>query len=161
MTSYSLTAVIVTGVATVLGLVYVMPTVSAALNGWTRLRREYGIPRAAQPAGRSAHTWVAVWLGQRWPRLDAQAEGDLWPLTVTISDTGLYLRVQHAFGRLAQPVLIPWDAMEEAQAPQGYTLGLLLPKAHIHLGLRGSVADEVTGYRRWVERQASRSGPAA
>jgi len=160
-TSPSLITWLVAGLATALGLVYAWPTFGAAAGGWIRLRERYGISRSSQPLGQSAYSWASIYLGQRWATLDAQSGGDLWPVTATVSDAGLYLRVQHTFGKLAQPVLIPWAAMGDAEAPEGYHLGLSLPDVHIDLGFRGKVADAVSGYRKWATRRARSSGPAA
>jgi hypothetical protein len=160
-TSPSLTTWILAGLATALGLIYIWPTFGAAASGWIRLRQRYGISRVDQPAAQRGFRWTSIWLSQRWPALDAQGGGDLWPVTATVSEAGLYLRVQHTFGKLAQPVLIPWTAMEDAEAPEGYHLGLALPEIHVDLGLRGKMADAVTGYRRWARRNAGTPGPAA
>jgi hypothetical protein len=161
MSSPSLVSWLVAGLATVLGLVYVWPTFGAAAGGWLRLRQRYGISRSAQPVGQSAFSWVSIFLGQRWETLDAQSGGDLWPVTATLSDAGLYLRVQHTLGSLAQPVLIPWSAMGDADAPEGYDLGLSLAEIRTDLGFRGKVADALVGYRSWAKRHSNGAGPAA
>jgi len=116
---------------------------SAHLSGWTALARHY--PGSQQPAGQSWHwssatfSWFASYRNI---------------LTVSVSPSGLYMRPIFVFRIGHEPLLIPWNAITDAQRTslfftQAFRLEVMQPGSgnskRITLYGKG-LADALEGY---------------
>ena len=119
---------LVLALALVLGGIALWPTLFLPVVGWRSLQRVFGIDVLNQPS-----------LGVQWFQLASvgfylvkdtgiplltplESTTEVWPMTASVSDAGLYLRAPSALGKSKQPILIPWIAAAIEPEARGATV---------------------------------------
>ena len=150
---------LVLALALVLGGIALWPTLFLPVVGWRSLQRAFGIEPVDQPS-----------LGVQWFQLASvgfylvkdtgiplltplESTTEVWPMTASVSDAGLYLRAPSALGKSKQPILIPWIAAAIEPEARGATVISVLNRT-VHLRLGGGLGAAVAGQMRMQVRRS-------
>jgi hypothetical protein len=130
----------------------------ASMGGWSELARHYRDPGEAPRGNAVVLSGASVSLRRGWIPLPANYNHCV---TLSLSGTGLHLRVMAVFRFRHPPLLIPWTQVERVEPGTVLFFRILTvhprgTSTHIHLYGRASTAVE----EAWGRRAAGAAQPA-